>query len=209
MSKFIKTLGLGAAVWMSSLSAVYAAPTQITQIFQQLSQSPTVRADFEQQKKLPSLNKTFVSNGSLLFSKSYGVAWQIKRPVQADLIVTPTKLVQKTQRTFSQIQVDQSPYSSVATLFLQLMSGNEQALAKNFNVVSANYSPAGWSMSLTPKSSLFKKLFVRVDAQGQQYVNQIVITEKANNLTTIRFSHQTSQPTNLTAAEHAIFQLAK
>ncbi|MFI7917974.1 outer membrane lipoprotein carrier protein LolA, partial [Acinetobacter baumannii] len=24
MSKFIKTLGLGAAVWMSSLSAVYA-----------------------------------------------------------------------------------------------------------------------------------------------------------------------------------------
>lgn len=57
MSKFIKTLGLGAAVWMSSLSAVYAAPTQIIQIFQQLSQSPTVRADFEQQK-LPSLNKT-------------------------------------------------------------------------------------------------------------------------------------------------------
>ncbi|WP_284115191.1 LolA family protein [Acinetobacter pittii] len=217
MSQFIKTLGLGAVVWMSSLSAVYAAPTQITQIFQQLSQSSTVRADFEQQKKLASLNKTFVSNGSLLFvsngsllfSKSYGVAWQIKRPVQADLIVTPTKLVQKTQRTFSQIQVDQSPYSSVATLFLQLMSGNEQALAKNFNVVSANYSPAGWSMSLTPKSSLFKKLFVRVDAQGQQYVNQIVITEKANNLTTIRFSHQTSQPTTLTAAEHAIFQLAK
>ncbi|MEG9130066.1 outer membrane lipoprotein carrier protein LolA, partial [Acinetobacter baumannii] len=26
---------------------------------------------------------------------------------------------------------------------------------------------------------------------------------------TIRFSHQTSQPTTLTAAEHAIFQLAK
>ncbi len=50
MSQFIKTLGLGAVVWMSSLSAVYAAPTQITQIFQQLSQSPTVRADFEQQK---------------------------------------------------------------------------------------------------------------------------------------------------------------
>ncbi|MFI8040662.1 hypothetical protein ACFMJX_30500, partial [Acinetobacter baumannii] len=67
---------------------------------------------------------------------------------------------------FSQIQVDQSPYSSVATLFLQLMSGNEQALAKNFNVVSANYSPAGWSMSLTPKSSLFKKLFVHIAAKS-------------------------------------------
>ena len=50
MSQFIKTLGLGTAIWMGSLSAVYAAPAQITQIFQQLSQSPTVRADFEQQK---------------------------------------------------------------------------------------------------------------------------------------------------------------
>ena len=64
MSQFIKTLGLGASIWMGSLSVVYAAPTQITQIFQQLSQSPTVRADFEQQNKLPSLNKTFVSNRS-------------------------------------------------------------------------------------------------------------------------------------------------
>ncbi|MFH4351800.1 outer membrane lipoprotein carrier protein LolA, partial [Acinetobacter baumannii] len=42
-----------------------------------------------------------------------------------------------------------------------------------------------------------------------QYVNQIVITEKANNLTTIRFSHQTSKPTTLMAAEYALFQLAK
>lgn len=95
MSKFIKTLGIGLTVWMGSLSTVFAASTEVTQIFQQLAQTPIVRADFEQQKKLPSLNKTFVSNGSLLFAKSYGVAWQIKRPVQADLIVTPTKLVQK------------------------------------------------------------------------------------------------------------------
>ena len=119
------------------------------------------------------------------------------------------KLVQKTQRTYSQIQIDQSPYSSVATLFLQLMSGDEKALSKNFNVVSANYSPSGWNIALTPKSSLFKKLFVRIDAQGQQYVNKIVIQEKANNSTTILFRNQTIQPHQLTATEDALFQLAK
>jgi hypothetical protein len=36
MSKFVKTLGIGLTVWMSSLSAVYAASTEVTQIFQQL-----------------------------------------------------------------------------------------------------------------------------------------------------------------------------
>ncbi len=118
-------------------------------------------------------------------------------------------MYKKTQRTYSQIEVDKTPYGSVATMFLQLMSGNETALAKNFNVVSANYSPTKWNVSLTPKSGLFKKLFVKVDAQGQRYVDQIVIQEQANNSTTIRFSQQAAQPQTLTAAENALFQLAK
>lgn len=189
--------------------AVHAQNPQLRQIFSQLSETPTVRANFEQQKKLASMNKTFVSKGTVLFSKSQGVIWKIQTPVKADLIVTPRKLVQKTQRTHSQIEIDKSPYGSVATMFLQLMSGNEAALAKNFNVVSASYSPAQWSVALTPKSSLFKKLFIRVDAQGQRYVDRIVIREKANNSTSIRFSQQITQPQTLTAEENALFQLAK
>jgi len=180
---------------------------QVATIFNQLAKSEIIRADFEQQKKLASLNKTFVSNGTLTFAKSNGVLWQIKRPVQADLIVTQKKLIQKTQRTYSQIQIDQSPYSSVASLFLQLMSGDDKALAKNFNVLSANYSPSGWNIALTPKSALFKKLFLRIDAQGRQYVNKIVIQEQANNSTTILFRNQTIQPNQLTAAEDALFEI--
>jgi len=205
-------LVLHSVVWSLLLGFSVAASAnteQVSSIFKQLSKSDIVRADFEQQKKLASLNKTFTSNGALTFAKANGVLWQIKRPVQADLIVTQKKLVQKTQRTYSQIQIDQSPYSSVATLFLQLMSGDEKALAKNFNVVSADYRPTGWSVALTPKSGLFKKLFVRIDAQGQQYVNKIVIQEQGNNSTTILFRNQNTQPNQLTAAEDALFQLAK
>ncbi|MCH7378935.1 MULTISPECIES: LolA family protein [Acinetobacter] len=197
------------SVLFSLSVSVSAHADQVSTIFNQLAKSELIRADFEQQKKLASLNKTFVSNGTLTFAKSNGILWQIKRPVQAGLIVTQKKLIQKTQRTYSQIQIDQSPYSSVATLFLQLMSGDDKALAKNFNVLSANYSPTGWNIALTPKSALFKKLFLRIDAQGQQYVNKIVIQEQANNSTTILFRNQTTQPNQLTAAEDALFQLAK
>lgn len=188
---------------------VNAQNTELKQVFAQLGATPVVRAQFEQQKKLAALNKTYVSKGTVLFSKNQGVLWQIQSPVKADLVVTPRKLVQKTQRTSSQIEVDKTPYGSVATMFLQLMSGNEAALAKNFNVVFANYSPTQWNVSLTPKSSLFKKLFVQVDAQGQRYVDRITILEQANNRTIIRFSQQTAQPQTLTAAENALFQLAK
>ena len=202
---------LALATFMAIVSSmsVRAQNVELQKVFQQLSAMPVVRANFEQQKKLASLNKTYVSKGTVLFSKNAGVLWQIQTPVKADLIVTPKKLVQKTQRTYSQIEVEKTPYGSVATMFLQLMSGNETALAKNFNVVSAEYSPTAWNVVLTPKSNLFKKLFDRVDAQGQRYVNKIVIQEKAGNSTTIRFTQQTSQPQTLTANENELFQLAK
>ncbi|WP_424899770.1 LolA family protein [Acinetobacter johnsonii] len=209
--KFSKPILVACTASVMTLLAptVNAQNTELKQVFAQLGATPVVRAQFEQQKKLTALNKTYVSKGTVLFSKNQGVLWQIQSPVKADLVVTPRKLVQKTQRTSSQIEVDKTPYGSVATMFLQLMSGNEAALAKNFNVVSANYSPAQWNVSLTPKSSLFKKLFVQVDAQGQRYVDRITILEQANNRTIIRFSQQTAQPQTLTAAENVLFQLAK
>ncbi len=209
-SRFLSVfIGFVMSLFALLSTTTHAQNSDLKQIFTQLSASSVVRANFVQHKKLASLNKTYVSKGTVVFTKNSGVLWQIQSPVKADLIVTPKKIVQKTQRTYSQIEVDKTPYGSVATMFLQLMSGNETALAKNFNVVSANYSPTKWNVSLTPKSGLFKKLFVKVDAQGQRYVDQIVIQEQANNSTTIRFSQQTAQPQTLTAAENALFQLAK
>lgn len=211
LNRMLRKIGATAMlVLCSTMPIVSNAQTQnIKPIFTQLAAVPMVRAHFEQHKKLASLNKTFISQGTVLFHQKQGVLWQIRKPVQAELIVTQKKLVQKTQRTQSQIEVDQTPYGSVATMFLQLMSGNEAALAQNFNIVSAQYHPTQWKMVLTPKSALFKKLFVRVEAQGQRYVDRIVIDEKANNSTTIRFSQHTAQPQSLTAAESALFQLAK
>ena len=188
-----------------SMPILHAEPTQ--EIFQQLAQTSLVRAHFEQQKKLVSLNKTFSSQGEILFNKQQGVLWQIKKPVQADLVVTPKKLVQKTQRTLSEINVQQSPYGSVATLFLQLMAGDQATLTQNFNVTYVENTSKGWQVQLTPKNALFKKLFTQVDAQGGQYVNQIVLQEKDGNTTTIRFSQQNSQPMNV--QENELFKLAK
>jgi hypothetical protein len=191
------------------LTSAHAAKNEVSAIFQQLSAAPVVRAQFQQHKKLADLNKTFSSSGSVVFSKQQGVLWQIDKPVQASLVVTPEKLVQKTQRTFSQVDMAKSPYGSVANMFLQLMSGNEAALAKNFSVVSASYTANQWNLTLVPKSALFKKLFVQVNAQGQRYVDQIVITEKANNSTTIYFKQHSTQPSTLTASENELFKLAK
>lgn len=188
---------------------VMADVGQARSVFQQLAQMPTVRMHFEQQKSMASLNRTFSSQGEVLFSQQYGVLWQIKQPVQADLIVTEKKLIQKTQRTMSEMNVQQSEYGSMATLFLQIIAGDEVTLVKNFNLNSIEKNNDRWKMQLTPKNALFKKLFDRVDMQGAKYLDQIILHEKEGNSTTIRFSQQSAQPQQLNVQEYALFQLAK
>ncbi|MFC4951883.1 LolA family protein [Acinetobacter puyangensis] len=194
-------------------SQSFANPQQAQQIFQQLASQTLVRAQFQQQKQLPSVAKTFNSTGQVLFSKTNGVLWQMKTPVQADLVMTEKKLVQKTARTQSEVALDKSPYGAVASVFLQLMTGDQKTLSQNFNIQSIyiddTQQPARWNIRLTPKSSLLKKLFIAVDASGAQYVENMLIQEKGNSTTRIQFRQHSSTPAQLSPAEHALFQLAK
>lgn len=209
----IGILTVTACILITPDSFANSQTVQTQQIFQQLASQTTVRAQFQQQKQLPTVNKTFNSTGQVLFSKTNGVLWQIKAPVQADLVMTPQKLVQKTARTQSEVTLDKSPYGAVANIFLQLMTGDQKTLTQNFVIqsikVDDSQKPITWQIRLTPKSNILKKLFNAVDASGGQYVQKIVISEKSNSTTTITFSQQTNSPAQLNSSEHALFQLAK
>lgn len=186
---------------------------QAQQVFQQLSAQNIVRAQFEQTKQLASVNKSFKSTGQILFSKTHGVLWQIKRPVQADLVMSPKKIVQKTARTQSVINLEQSPYGAVANVFLQLMTGDIKTLQQNFNIDSVqfgqNTKPGTWQIRLSPKAPMLKKLFNAVEASGGEYVQRMVIHDKGQTMTTIQFTQHSQQPSTLNATEHALYQLAK
>ena len=188
------------------------ATVQAQQIFQQLSAQKFLRANFVQSKKIPSLGKTFKSTGQVLYSQPQGVLWQIATPVKADLIMTDKTLIQKTSRTQSKITLDKSPYGAVANMFLQLMSGDQKALNKNFNITSVQVgqgSNATWKIALTPKSSTLKKLFKSVNATGTSYVQNMQIVDVSNATTAIQFTPTKNNSNALSSAEHALFKLAQ
>jgi hypothetical protein len=189
------------------------AAQQLQAIFQQMAQIKLLRADFVQQKRLPSVNKSFKSSGQVVFAQNQGLLWQIQQPVPADLIMTPRTLLQKTAHTQSKISLAQSPYAAVAQLFLQLLRGDQQALAQNFSIDILGYSQNGvamqWQVVLKPKTALLQQLFERIEATGGQSVQQMVIHEKNHNRTEIVFSAIRQPATPLSAAENALFQLAK
>lgn len=174
-----------------------------------LAAKPVVRSEFVQLKTLPSLNKPLQSSGIMLFSKQAGVLWRLQKPVAADLVVTSTKMLQKTARTQSELSLARSPYGSAATLLLQLMSGNESAVKQAFSIQSVQWQGDSWRIQLTPKQPQLQKMFSNIVAEGDQYVRHIVMTESTGGQTDIRFNAPTDQLVQLSTAEYALFQLAK
>lgn len=176
---------------------------------QQLASKPVVRAQFQQSKQIANVTKPMVSTGQLLFVKNQGVLWQIQRPVKANLVVSPAKMVQKTERTQTVVNLKQTPYGPAANVLLQLMSGNESALKQNFQVASFKRTGTSWQASLIPQTSTMKQLFARIEVEGGAYVQRLNMVDAQNRSTQITFSQHATTPATLSTAENALFKLAK
>lgn len=217
MKKQILTAIFGVVMMlpMASLTVITPAHAQtqnqhdeLGKIFNQVAKHTLVRAKFTQQKKLANTDKVFHSSGDITFAKNQGVLWLMARPVKADLIMTQHHVVQKTANTQNKISLAQNQYAGVANVFLQILTGNQESLLKNFTLEKASYRSDQWQLVLSPKNSTLKKLFNKIELSGADFVKQIIIDEKQGGKTTITLSSQ-SVGTALNANEVALFELAK
>lgn len=189
--------------------AVAADPDQavLASVLARLADSPFVRADFQQDKTLPALKRVLHSEGRFLFQRQKGVLWRLQKPVTAELVVTAERLVQKTARTQSRLELGSSPYGAAVNLLLTLLAGDSRVLQENFSVVSVRDDGTRWILQLRPEGAALQKLFTSLQLSGDRYVRTLSMQEAGGGSTRIRFLNPASGPT-LTAEENALFALA-
>lgn len=212
----IKPIILLAALIYSALSSTTGLAQQalseqaLQQIFANLSQTKILHAQFNQQKKLQHLNRNYLSSGEVCFAREYGILWRLQQPVRANLIVGQTKIVQQTANTHSEIALQKSPYASVASVFLEIMAGNQKQLEENFTLISAQQlNSERWAIAMTPRTDVFAQLFTQVRLEGTQHIEQIILDEASGTQTVLQFSQHRSNNSNISADEHALFSLAQ
>lgn len=177
-------------------------------ILQALAEKPLVRAEFRQEKTLPALKKPLHSEGQLVFAGKEGVLLFIHKPVQAQLVITPGVLLQKTARTQARLRLDQSPYGAVAGIFSQLMSGDAEKLQKTFRVEALERKGNAWALSLRPRDSRLQKLFSSLRICGDNYLRELHIRDTSGGETLMHLSGHSTLPASLNDEEHALLTLA-
>ena len=154
-------------------------PTELTAHLQQPS---TVQGQFVQQRYLKNITKPMQTSGEFALKKQVGLYWH----------------VQKTWRNSSQ-----SGQAAQVKLFMAVLGGDTQELAKQFNL-SVSGSLKNWTLTLQPKTAIMKQVFENISIQGDQVVRQVQLREKQGDRTVMIFQNPKINQTLNPSAESAL-----
>lgn len=195
-------------VLLSLCTSLTVHADDLQDILQTLAAKPLVRAEFSQEKNLPALKKPLHSEGQLVFAGKAGVLLFIRKPVQAQLVITPDVLLQKTAHTQTRLRLDQSPYGAAAGIFSQLMSGDANKLQTIFRVEALEKKGSTWTLSLRPRDPRLKKIFTTLHIRGDDYLRELQISDTGGGETLMRLTGHSTLPAQLNDEEHALLKLA-
>ncbi len=152
-----------------------------------LQRPNNTQGEFTQQRYLQGLIKPITSSGQFVLVKNRGLLWQTEKPFSNQLRVTSTGISQWDGHRW--VVSQKLGQSEQIQLFLGLLSGDTQALAKQFDLTLQG-SEKKWQLTLTPSSLLMKQIFTQIIIDGENNVKRIELQEKQGDRTLISFENQ-------------------
>lgn len=208
--KSIYSLVLLTCAGLFSVQTSQAATSEndkLAQLQQQLASHQVVRGDFTQTRHMQMFDAPLTSQGQFLLSSQYGLWWQQTTPFPTSLVLTQDTLSQQVGSEPAQVlKVSDNPMVFYFShVFLSLFQGDTQTLQQQFELKLSSNQSNQWVLSLTPKSTPLNKVFSQINIEANDYINRIELIEIRGDRTDIEFSNQTHQPSDLSAAEQAMF----
>ncbi len=166
--------------------------------------SPVLRGQFEQEKQLQGFKHPLLSKGDFLIDKGRGLVWATRSPFASTLVLTKDKLL--VRRDDGSAATSAGPGASPAVamanaLLLALLGGDVDALSRLFTLIETMSANNAWQLQLVPKPGPLKKIFKRIELQGDQHVRSVRLEEVRGDVTEIRFLQLRDAPTSLSADE--------
>jgi len=169
-----------------------------------LANAPVLRGQFEQEKHLQGFKNPLLSNGDFLLARDRGVVWNTRIPFASTLVLTKQRLLTRQADGSTHTVADQSASPAISTanaLLMALLGGDIEMLSRQFDLQETLATDAGWRLQLVPKQGALKKIFKRIELQGDQYVRSVRLEEIRGDVTDIRFQQLHDTPASLSVEE--------
>lgn len=180
------------------------AQTRLNQLTSVYSDTTFFEADFTQTKQVRFMHKPLVSSGQIKFAKNHGLLWIIEQPFQSKTWVNQQGVF-KANQFEDKKKVKDPQMKVVAGLLSDLFSSQVNKVARKFTVSDESTDDNMWQVTLRPDSALIKKVLQSIEVIGaesntkiSQGIQRIVVTDRNDNVTEIKFSRIKRQHKPLT-----------
>lgn len=147
----------------------------------QIIKTDKISGDFNQSKILVDFGE-IKSSGEFFISQNE-MFWTIKKPIFAEIKINEDGIFQNSKQGWIK-----NPNDFDKKFFMDILSLNYQSLQKSF-FINLQGNSQKWSVSLSPKSKIFEKIFEKIEIFGSKFVNGFNIFEKNGDKTFIEFSN--------------------
>lgn len=192
-----------------SIAACGAAAAGGTTALNSAASGSILRGHFVQHKHLAELEQPLVSSGHYVLARDRGLLWQVEKPVESTLVITPDALTERSQgRLTAHISAAQRPaLGAVASVLLAVFQGDTAQLSQYFNIERRGAEDA--TLTLTPKTDAVKNFISRLtlsgDLRNDNTGRRIRIEQPGGDFSVIDLSPSDAGPETLTPQEQRAF----
>lgn len=150
-----------------------------------LNRTDALEGNFEQQRHLADLDTQLTSRGHYRYQRDERIVWVLESPIQDRLEFTPDS----TARLDDTLGNNQRGHDQVASLLLDLLGGDWQALEARFHLELSG-DAQHWQVSLEPKSDALRDRLSRIRLEGGQYLDDLTLHAGNGDRLHVRFFDQ-------------------
>ena len=193
-------------VLLLSASSTAVAASELSDIQAQLAKPAVLCGQFTQKKQLQGMKKPLNSSGRFCVVQEKGVLWRTLQPFPDTLKLSRDAITHmQGERVTMRLDAKQEPtVKLINSMLFSLLAGDFSQLEKLF-ALEAKKTGKTWQVHLTAKQAGLAKVISKIDLEGAEHVQQVMMYEAGGDTTQITFSDVATGNNAMTAAEVALF----
>ncbi|KEA53868.1 membrane protein [Mangrovibacter sp. MFB070] len=185
----------------------FACAITLDELQQRFTQTPVIRAHFQQTRTIKDMPQPLLSQGDMLIARDQGLLWDQKSPFSMLLMLNNTRMVQIINGQPPQVvTAENNPQMFQFNHLLRaLFQADRSVLEQNFRLDFQDKGQGRWSLRLQPITTPLDKIFTSIDLAGQTWLDSIQLYDKQGDQTRIVLSDHRLTPATLTDEERKRF----
>ncbi|WP_052065785.1 LolA family protein [Thalassospira australica] len=171
-----------------------------------IAENEYLRGTFELARHLNGFEKPLLSRGEFVLSPQHGLIWKTTFPFPGVTVFEEGGIFSVDQNGQRDAMAKGNETRQFVTMISSVLSGNWNPLESQFNISESTAKTKEWNINLTPYPNSFAGSQIElITAQGNAFVQEVVIIKPSSDQDIITFDGQTIEPVPLPTEFNDLF----